>query len=63
ALVNPGSVGQPRDGSQGAAFALWDRATEVVSFHRVDYPVETTMQAIIESDLPRDLEYRLELAR
>jgi predicted phosphodiesterase len=36
-LVNPGSVGQPRDGDARAAFALYDSDASVVSFHRVAY--------------------------
>ena len=62
-LINPGSVGQPRDGDPRAAFALWNRETDVVTFHRVSYSVETTVQAIKKEGLPEDLIYRLEVGR
>jgi predicted phosphodiesterase len=36
-LINPGSVGQPRDGDARASFAIWDGAKRTVAFHRVAY--------------------------
>lgn len=62
-LINPGSVGQPRDGDPRAAFALWDRQSNVVTFHRVTYPVAVTINAIKKEGLPEDLIYRLEVGR
>jgi len=62
-LVNPGSVGQPRDGDSRAAYALWNRETNVVMFHRVEYSVERTIAAIERAGLPRDLALRLEIGR
>ena len=41
-LVNPGSVGQPRDGDPRAAYAIVDTTATSVDLYRVDYPVETT---------------------
>ena len=41
-LVNPGSVGQPRDGDPRAAFALYDTEQKVVEFHRVEYDIAST---------------------
>jgi predicted phosphodiesterase len=38
-FINPGSVGQPRDGDERAAYALFDREAGRVSFHRVAYDV------------------------
>jgi diadenosine tetraphosphatase ApaH/serine/threonine PP2A family protein phosphatase len=58
-LVNPGSVGQPRDGDPRAAFALWDRRAEKVSFHRASYDLERTLQDIRTHGLPEELEERL----
>lgn len=46
-LVNPGSVGQPRDGDWRASFALWDTERQLVKLERVIYPVEKA-QAKIE---------------
>ena len=62
-LVNPGSVGQPRDGDARAAFAMWDRDADSITFHRADYPIEVTMRDIERAGLPMDLARRLELGR
>ncbi len=62
-LLNPGSVGQPRDGDPRAAFALWDRIQNIVRFYRVGYPVSVTVQAVQKAGLPEDLIYRLEVGR
>lgn len=58
-LINPGSVGQPRDDDSRAAFAVYDQAREVVSFLRVDYPVRSTQQKMREAGLPPYLADRL----
>ncbi|HVY55868.1 MAG TPA: metallophosphoesterase family protein [Thermodesulfobacteriota bacterium] len=59
-LVNPGSVGQPRDRDPRAAFLIYDDRGEV-EFRRVAYPIETAMKKIIESGLDRFLAERLSL--
>lgn len=69
ALVNPGSVGQPRDGLPDAAYAILDlegnraggRAS--VRFHRVRYDVDRTQRAMREHDLPARLVERLSYGR
>jgi predicted phosphodiesterase len=43
-LINPGSVGQPRDGDRRAAWALWDTETRQVAFQRSDYDWQTTQR-------------------
>lgn len=58
-MVNPGSVGQPRDGDNRAAFTWWEPETESVVFERVAYDVEAACQAILASDLPDFLGLRL----
>jgi diadenosine tetraphosphatase ApaH/serine/threonine PP2A family protein phosphatase len=58
-LVNPGSVGQPRDGDPRAAWLMLDTEAWTVRFHRVEYPVETAARAILEAGLPRQLADRL----
>lgn len=59
-LLNPGSVGQPRDRDSRAAFAIYD--TEgIVEFGRVSYDIETAMQKILKAGLPDFLAYRLNL--
>lgn len=62
-LVNPGSVGQPRDGDPRAAYAIWDQSTREITFHRVKYPINQTMTAIIAAGLPEMLASRLEVGR
>jgi predicted phosphodiesterase len=58
-LVNPGSVGQPRDGDPRAAYLMLDSDTWTVSFHRVDYPIDEAASAIVDAGLPRALADRL----
>ncbi len=58
-LINPGSVGQPRDDDPRAAFAVYDRERALVSYFRVEYPVERTQQKMREAGLPRQLADRL----
>ena len=62
-LVNPGSVGQPRDGDPRAAYALWDHQTGRVHFRRTPYPVESTIRDLRRAGLPEDLTFRLEMGR
>ena len=63
ALVNPGSVGQPRDGNPEAAYAIVDLATPAVRFGRVPYDVATTQAKIREAGLPEVEAARLALGR
>lgn len=58
-MVNPGSVGQPRDGDPRAAYATYDSDAKVVSLRRVDYPIEKTAEEIREAELPDVLALRL----
>jgi len=58
-LLNPGSVGQPRDGDPRAAWLLLDFEAGVASFRRVAYPVERTQEEIRERGLPDALAQRL----
>ncbi len=62
-LINPGSVGQPRDGNPRASFALYDTSKRVLSIYRVEYPVHKTRQRILDAGLPRALGDRLYLGR
>ena len=62
-LINPGSVGQPRDGSPLASFAIYDSKTRVVAIHRVPYDVEKTQLRILDAGLPRPLADRLSIGR
>lgn len=58
-LVNPGSVGQPRDGDWRAAFAVFDSDSNCVTYYRVPYDVGGAQQRIRDADLPERLAARL----
>jgi diadenosine tetraphosphatase ApaH/serine/threonine PP2A family protein phosphatase len=60
-LLNPGSVGQPRDGDPRAAFLLLDLDRRTATFRRVDYDVERTQAEMREARLPEALAARLTL--
>ena len=62
-LVNPGSVGQPRDGDPRAAYAIVDTNTRCVELYRLKYPVEETQMKIIKAGLPEVLAQRLGFGR
>ena len=58
-LINPGSVGQPRDGDWRAAFAVYDDARSVLTWYRVPYKVLTAQRRIRRAELPEVLATRL----
>jgi predicted phosphodiesterase len=58
-LLNPGSVGQPRDGDPRAAWLLVDTGTGSASFRRVPYPIEQTQKEMRDAGLPETLAGRL----
>jgi diadenosine tetraphosphatase ApaH/serine/threonine PP2A family protein phosphatase len=58
-LINPGSVGQPRDKDPRAAFGLYDTDVRSFEFHRVEYDVEAAAQKILQAGLPAELARRL----
>jgi len=62
-LVNPGSVGQPRDGDPRAAYAVLDTDAPDITVVRVAYPVAKASDRILEAGLPRILGHRLTLGR
>jgi diadenosine tetraphosphatase ApaH/serine/threonine PP2A family protein phosphatase len=62
-LMNPGGVGQPRDGDPRAAWMLLDLERERASWRRVEYPVEEAARAIEAAELPRALASRLYLGQ
>jgi predicted phosphodiesterase len=59
ALINPGSVGQPRDGDPAAAYAILDPETGAVRWHRVRYDVAAVQGAMRDAGLPASLSARL----
>jgi len=60
-LLNPGSVGQPRDGDPDAAWLLLDLEARRASFRRAKYAVEKTQAEMREAGLPDVLANRLSL--
>jgi diadenosine tetraphosphatase ApaH/serine/threonine PP2A family protein phosphatase len=58
-MLNPGSVGQPRDGDWRAAFAMYDTEQRALTFCRVPYDLRTAQEAIIRAGLPDRLAFRL----
>jgi predicted phosphodiesterase len=58
-LINPGSVGQPRDGDPRASYLMLDIDAWTASFHRVEYPIDEAAAAIVDAGLPRQLAERL----
>jgi predicted phosphodiesterase len=59
-LLNPGSVGQPRDGNPRAAYLVLDLERRRGAFRRVPYPIERTQEEIRERGLPEPLAERLD---
>jgi diadenosine tetraphosphatase ApaH/serine/threonine PP2A family protein phosphatase len=62
-LVNPGSVGQPRDSDWRAAFAIYDSESCAVTYHRVPYDVGRAQGRILMARLPEKLATRLREGR
>jgi diadenosine tetraphosphatase ApaH/serine/threonine PP2A family protein phosphatase len=62
-LLNPGSVGQPREGDPRAAYLLLDFDTARASFRRVDYDIARTQSEMREAGLPEMLAARLEFGQ
>ena len=62
-IINPGSVGQPRDGDPWASYALLDTEEMTWEFCRIAYPLEITQERMRARDLPRRLIDRLEIGR
>ena len=62
-LLNPGSIGQPRDGDPRAAFAIADLEHGVVEFWRVHYDIPAVQQRMRHAHLPEPLVHRLMVGR
>ena len=63
ALLNPGSVGQPRDGDPRAAYLLLDLVARRAEFRRVEYDVARTQSEMAQAGLPGPLAARLALGQ
>jgi predicted phosphodiesterase len=62
-LVNPGSVGQPRDGDPRAAYAIYESDDPLLRLYRVNYSIETAQRRIRSAGLPASLANRLAIGR
>jgi diadenosine tetraphosphatase ApaH/serine/threonine PP2A family protein phosphatase len=62
-LLNPGSVGQPRDGDPRAAWLELDTEEGSARFHRVDYDIDRAATSIAEAGLPERLADRLRIGQ
>ena len=62
-LINPGSIGQPRDGNPLASFAIFDSKTQTIGIHRIAYRIERAQEKILKAGLPRPLADRLGMGR
>jgi diadenosine tetraphosphatase ApaH/serine/threonine PP2A family protein phosphatase len=58
-FINPGAVGQPRDGDPRAAFGMLDMEKLTFRFHRVEYDIDSCAQRILAAGLPIELARRL----
>ncbi|MFO7741751.1 MAG: metallophosphoesterase family protein [Anaerolineae bacterium] len=63
AIINPGSVGQPRDGDPRASYAILDTDEMTWEFRRVSYPIEITQERMRAKGLPQRLIDRLQVGR
>jgi diadenosine tetraphosphatase ApaH/serine/threonine PP2A family protein phosphatase len=59
ALLNPGSVGQPRDRDRDASFLLFDPVDGTVTWVRVPYDVGAARRKVLEAGIPREFADRL----
>ena len=62
-ILNPGSVGQPRDGDPRASYALYDSDAVSITYYRLEYDIASTQQAMERARLPRWLIERLSYGR
>lgn len=62
-IVNPGSVGQPRDGDPRAAYAVYDEDASTMYHYRIPYEIEATQARMIQQGLPDFLIARLSHGR
>ena len=58
-IINPGGVGQPRDGDPRASYAIYDSDSKNIRLHRVEYDINATQTKMTAQGLPRQLVTRL----
>ena len=62
-IINPGSVGQPRDNDTRASFAILDLDQHILQYFRIPYEINETQEQMEDAQLPRKLIDRLALGR
>jgi len=62
-IVNPGAIGQPRDGNPAASFGIWEVEGKTIEVRRIPYDVERAQAKMREAHLPDFLSERLSLGR
>jgi predicted phosphodiesterase len=60
-LINPGSIGQPRDRDPRASYMTYDSERRVVRWYRISYPIDAAQKRIVKAGLPHSLADRLAL--
>ena len=58
-IINPGGVGQPRDGDPRASYAIYDNEIGMVSIYRIPYDINVTQNRMVKHNLPVRLVARL----
>jgi diadenosine tetraphosphatase ApaH/serine/threonine PP2A family protein phosphatase len=62
-IINPGAVGQPRDGDPRASYAIYDSEGHMFRLYRVDYDIRATQDKMMQAGLPITLVTRLEVGK
>ena len=58
-IVNPGGIGQPRDGDPRTSYAIYDSRNKLINLYRIPYDIRITQDRMIENELPMSLVARL----
>ena len=58
-ILNPGSVGQPRNFDPRAAFVIWDDEEDTFLFKRIEYDVQAVVERILQTGIPKRQATRL----
>jgi diadenosine tetraphosphatase ApaH/serine/threonine PP2A family protein phosphatase len=59
-ILNPGGVGQPRDGDSRASYAIYDSESRIIRLHRIAYDIIITQDRMMQRGLPVRLAVRLQ---
>ena len=62
-VINPGGVGQPRDGDRRASYAVYDADARTVTLHRLEYDIVATQKKMEAAGLSRWLIHRLSIGQ